>query len=39
MSENLHSYFRFRVFIATLPLGGVAHMNNLKGELAIMDNL
>ena len=39
MSENLHSYFRFRVFIATLPPGGIAHMNNLKGELAVMDNL
>lgn len=39
MSENLHSYFRFREFIATLPSGGIAHMNNLKGELAVMDNL
>ena len=39
MSENLHSYFRFKVFIATLSSGGVAHMNNLKGELAVMDNL
>ena len=39
MSENLHSYFRFRTFIATLSPGGVAQMNNLKGELAVMDNL
>lgn len=40
MSENLHSYFRFKGYIATLPIGGIAIMeNNLKGELAVMDNL
>ena len=39
MSENLHSYFRFKGNIATLPTGGMATMNNLKGELAVMDNL
>lgn len=39
MSENLHSYFRFKEYIATLPSGGKAIMNNLKGELAVMENL
>ena len=34
------SLFNIQVLIATLPAGGKAYMNtNLKGELAVMDNL
>lgn len=34
------SLFNIQILIATLPAGGKAYMNtNLKGELAVMDNL